>query len=919
MAAPRFPNSAAPYGPRVAGVPEANIHGDFLGLLALTEFSWSVARHSHPTKNQLKSRFFTGITAVMTYERVGYACRPRQTLAPDQRLLWRRLTWLAIHVVTVAFMGTSASAQSPIAQWSFQTDTNPTAGSGTASLHGGVTSSGLAGSGADRGWGTANYATQGTGSGTRGVQFLFSTVGYEQLTFSFDHRASGTASRWAQLDYTLNGTDWLPGFWNNGGGLSPHDTFYSFTVDLSGLTGANNNANFGVRLVSIFSPLAFNQNSTTSVAADAGYMRANSDAKYEPDAGVGTSNYTPVGTWRFNNVALTGSPSSVAALVWAGGSGAWNTSTENWTSNGNPAAFSSLDTVTFSDAGGGTITVADGGVSPGATVIDAAAGTFTFTGGPIGGTGSLTKSGSGTAVLAGANSFSGGVTVSAGVLQADSNAALGGGSVTLDGGTLRAGGAIEGSRAIAVAAGGGTLDTNGHAVAVASVTGPGNFTKGGDGTLTVSGTLPGAGGGQLSVAAGTLRLTGTGNLDFNAANDGFAGDIDLANAGRIRVTNSGTLGGGGTIFANGNGGTLTVTGNGLAVNFANDIVMDDGVSIAIGSTDGNTVTFSGDISGGDGGGGIRFTNSYAGGGGAGTTIISGANTYAGDTRFHNTDSGVVRLAGGNDRLPTGTTLVFGGTATRGGSTLDLNGVDQTVAGITNDVRANVGTITNANTETKSTLTVSGTATPANPFSGVIAGNLDLVKLGAGTLALTGANTFTGDTDVLGGTLLLEGSIGSSGVVTVGAGATIGGGGSIAGSLTMAAGANFLFEIGKTLVVNGGSVSFGGFSLANLIGLDASTPLGSYTLIDGFADFNFDNISDFGDVRNAVPLGNGKSAFFRSGSLVVEVVPEPSAVLLAVLGLLAAGAAARQRRTGPGFPARACRRRFLPGASCLPRR
>lgn len=62
--------------------------------------------------------------------------------------------------------------------------------------------------------------SQGAGSGAAGVQFLFSTSAVKNESLSFDHRASGTASRWAQVDYTLDaGINWLTGFWNNSGGI----------------------------------------------------------------------------------------------------------------------------------------------------------------------------------------------------------------------------------------------------------------------------------------------------------------------------------------------------------------------------------------------------------------------------------------------------------------------------------------------------------------------------------------------------------------------------------------------------------------------------------------------------------------------------------------------------------------------------
>ena len=148
-----------------------------------------------------------------------------------------------------------------ITQWTFEGDvTTPATGVGTAALIGGTTATFVAGNGGGRGWNTSAYASQSTASGVRGVEFLFSTEGYENLEFSFDHRSSATGSRWAQVDYTVDGTAWVTGFWNNAGGLSPQDTFSTFNVDFNSVTAANNNPDFGVRIVSIFSPQAFDQN-----------------------------------------------------------------------------------------------------------------------------------------------------------------------------------------------------------------------------------------------------------------------------------------------------------------------------------------------------------------------------------------------------------------------------------------------------------------------------------------------------------------------------------------------------------------------------------------------------------------------------------------------------------------------------------
>lgn len=215
-----------------------------------------------------------------------------------------------------------------VTQWTFEGDSAlASTGVGAAIFIGGTTATFASGNGGGRAWNTAGYKAQGTGSGEAGVQFLASTAaesGFENIQVSFDQRASGTASRWAQVDYTLDGgLTWVIGFWNNAGSLSPSDTYYNFTVDFSSVTGANNNADFGFRIVSIFSPQAFDQNSTLAAfGANTAYMRANAAAVYSPNVSTATGDYGAAGTWRFDNVTISGSaipaPGAVALLGLAG-------------------------------------------------------------------------------------------------------------------------------------------------------------------------------------------------------------------------------------------------------------------------------------------------------------------------------------------------------------------------------------------------------------------------------------------------------------------------------------------------------------------------------------------------------------------------------------------------------------------------
>lgn len=166
----------------------------------------------------------------------------------------------------------------------------------------------------------------------------------------------------------------------------------------------------------------------------------------------------------------------------------------------------------------------------------------------------------------------------------------------------------------------------------------------------------------------------------------------------------------------------------------------------------------------------------------------------------------------------------------------------------------------------------------------------LTKTGSGTMLLAGLSTYTGATIVSAGTLLISGSV--AGNVNVAAGATIGGTGSVAGGMIVDGGAALsVIDLNDPLVVTG-TVTFGsGFGIDNLVGIDWSalalnTP---YTLLENATDFS--SLDNFGSA-NAQDVGGGRSAYFQNGSLQIVVIPEPSVALLGGIGLLAL---ARRRR------------------------
>jgi hypothetical protein len=216
-------------------------------------------------------------------------------------------------VVTLCLAGTASG--DIITQWTFQdaddvgTD-SPSIGSGTIGTIGGASQSGFtSGFGSSdpfqsgKAYQTGSYPAQGTASGTAGIEVNVSTSGYRDIVVSFDQRPSNTASRWHQFEYTMNGATWTA--------LDPlefaaegQSKFYNgLTYDLSSVSEVDDNASFAFRVVSVFSPLAFD---------DFGPNEA-----YQGVA----SPYSSNGTWRFDMVTVSGvevpEPSSVVLFVSA--------------------------------------------------------------------------------------------------------------------------------------------------------------------------------------------------------------------------------------------------------------------------------------------------------------------------------------------------------------------------------------------------------------------------------------------------------------------------------------------------------------------------------------------------------------------------------------------------------------------------
>jgi len=175
---------------------------------------------------------------------------------------------------SIAVLSIGAQAD-VLTQWSFNnSNLLATTGAGTASLIGGTTGTFAAGTGSSdtngKAWNTTNYAAQGTGNKTRGVQFSISTLGFEDISFSYDSKHSGTASANELVQYSIDGlsfTDLVV--------FKSLDTNFANgrLVDLSSIAAVNNQANLSIRIVSTFAPGGNVYAGTTSTYAPGGTMR----------------------------------------------------------------------------------------------------------------------------------------------------------------------------------------------------------------------------------------------------------------------------------------------------------------------------------------------------------------------------------------------------------------------------------------------------------------------------------------------------------------------------------------------------------------------------------------------------------------------------------------------------------------------
>lgn len=480
--------------------------------------------------------------------------------------------------------------------------------------------------------------------------------------------------------------------------------------------------------------------------------------------------------------------------------------------------------------------------------------------------------------LSGANTYSGGTTVSEGsTLAVENNAALGTGIVTLNssGSTLDlAAGLNVGNALIATNFGAvktirvltGSAEYSGD-IENSETAGAFNMNAGAGETLTLSGVLSSAstgGNGRFTVngANSTVILSGdnttgrafsiTGvDATLRLEHDNAAGTavIQMRQRNTLELADGLTITNPIVVTSGGQQKTLVLEDGATSATFAGDINSPEQSGFRFTSNGSSELTISGVLSGTLGG--TTLSHGYAKFG-SGTVILSGEadNTYLGSTTINN---GTLRL-GKLEAIPTVSRdfrMLAGDTLT---ATLDLNGFSHTLAGFSS---SGLGSNIIDNTAIDAATLTIGNTDAGGTFEGVIqntGGDISLTKIGAGSITLSGENTYTGPTSVTAGTLDVTGSLTSD--ITVDDGATISGNGSTTGLLTLGSGNNVTVGIPDSgITSNGLTTNVAGGTIT--VNLDLSVS-GDVTIVNYGGGTFTGSIADF-------TIGTGPALGPRAGA------------------------------------------------------
>jgi len=443
-----------------------------------------------------------------------------------------------------------------------------------------------------------------------------------------------------------------------------------------------------------------------------------------------------------------------------------------------------------------------------------------------------------------------------------------------------------------------------------------NFTVQGNSVVTIDSTI-------VRISEGTVPglLTISGNADVTMANaltitgaaDGTGGIV--LDGGVLTIPGL-AFGVSGTSSITFNGGTLRFSAAATISADAQVKTVNVGNGGAVIDTNGNAVNFSRVLSAAGSGGLTKV--------GSGTLTLGSANAYTGATVVN---AGELRAGVGTSAFGNQSAVTLANTT---GAVLNLANFSQTVGSLAGGGASGGNVVLGTGT-----LTLGGNNTNTS-YSGTISGSGGLVKVGTGTQTLNGTQSYTGATAVNAGTLLVNGTLGNGGItvgggvlggdITAGGTTTISSGGSLevgnsagsghfttlnlSGSSALsrtemefnagASGANAgtdydtisiatgLTYGGNLDLVFGGTV---GVDTFDLFSFGAVTPVNQFGNVSLYADQTLiGSLTNAGGVWTGtynLGYGSGAQTFSfdsATGDLVIGVVPEPAAWVLAGLGL-----------------------------------
>ena len=399
--------------------------------------------------------------------------------------------------------------------------------------------------------------------------------------------------------------------------VSAHDAFDDLTV--SQLSGTGGLIAVGRRTFTV------NQNTDTAYAGviqNQNGVGGNSETTFHK-LGTGTLTLTGLNTYNGSTVIDGGGTLQVEGALFNGG-------TRNGITLNNGSTLR-VDGAGYLGPGG---SFDKNIVMSNASIFDYNSTTDQALSGVISGVGVLNKDNASTLTLSGANTYSGNTTVSGGTLQI-------GGAGKLQ---TNATGFYSGDIAIAS---GATFQysssaTNTDARYDGTISGDGTLIKDGStSTLRLQGTTSVA---NIEINQGTLRVQGNADTLGGAGTTVTIGASGSENAilnysgSNVTYTNKA-----GIVVGAGSSGTKTIQNAGANNADNTAITLNDNVTI----DDSGSFTLGGVISGSDG---LTKTNS-------GTTTLTGANTYSGNTTVN---AGTLSLATGSSHSGTGAYTVEGG-------------------------------------------------------------------------------------------------------------------------------------------------------------------------------------------------------------------------------------------------------------------